>query len=353
MIILLGIAPKQLALTEVALLEERVSTLLRAHRNGQHLVIIDRLAGHWLLNNVPLLQNDRSTLQKIIQDITQTGNLPNQTPYLIRITGSGEQFFYEKPRFINLPLDFQKFDDILLKPIFLVEDISADGGAYEAIFRNMPGLLQSFVVSFDRMHGGGSGVQKVAKEKILEGRIVYAVVDSDKEAPVSSDRRFRDMKRLQAETRWPLYFFDVTPCREVENIFPLEVIGMIPQLKNSQCYKILLTIDDLEREAGCKFQERLFIHFDMKNGADLTKPEGRLSADERAWIASKLEMAGIDPYNSPVIGFGPNLLSQLFGHGICLDEFRKSIRTASWQKHFAPFIEKMMWAFIAPKPQRT
>ena len=323
MIIRLDFEEGMLAQIDMVLLEERVSLILRAHSQGIHLVTISRAAGRWIEGNVQLNQKDRSTLKRLIDEIAQSGGLIRQAPRFLRIGMPKTLLQLEKGGAIGLPIDHDLFDRILGRPAFVVEDSQSDGKVYKLVLEKRALKRLGLRSAFETYHGGGQRSLEVASDTARDGRIVYIVLDADKLTPVSPELKREKLREMHTRAQKPpLLFFDVTPCRELENIFSPDVLSHIaksdPQ-RDTLCK--LVEIDKIEKANGVTQQERHWLHFDFKSGLSKMAYD-RSSKKEREWIS---EPACYGKIKSRSFAFAG--LRELDGAGLFgLSGMRESIR---------------------------
>lgn len=197
MIINMGLSVEELRKISTHFLEDRISGLLHAHQRGYHLLILDRICGRWLLENLSFSKRESALIEQLILEITQTGNLRKNASIYIEICPPSLGGLITNTNKIFLPLDHKNFYEILEKPVFIVEDIDADLKLYEALISHFSQEINISSYRYEAYHGGGSGVERVSKSKILEGRIVYSILDSDKISPSCADSKYNHFHRLK------------------------------------------------------------------------------------------------------------------------------------------------------------
>jgi hypothetical protein len=353
MIIALDLLPVQLAGIEKDLLQDRMSALLRAHRLGCNFVVTTRETATWLLNHMILLERDKSTLKRILNDVTQNGALLRGTRRLIRIDEPQTALQVINGQEYRLPIDLYQFEDIINKPAFVIEDIQNDLGIYEFVFRNMPAPFNGFPLGYEVIHGGGQNTFTVAAAKASEGRIVCVVADADCKSPFEMDQRRQTISETIAKSEWPFLFHFLTPCSELENLFNLEVLFHLKQIRTSGTFATIQRIEVEERRLKLNSSESFRLYFDMKNGISEKTVERMSGASGRSWITERLQLAGIRSSNASLLGFGPNIVRQVLNSNKCMAEFRRMVRSPEWQEVFGDFVIGIMWTLAAPLAQRT
>lgn len=228
----------------------------------------------------------------------------------------------------------------------LIEDIESDGGLYQFLLHNHCSLHGCAHVSYDLRHGGGENLPKVFEHEINEWRIVFGIVDSDKNSPLTSNRKLLALRSVAERRAWPLAFVGSPPCREAENIVPFAVVMTLPSGNRNSSNRILSQVARSEAVAGHASEERYLLFFDLKEGLIVEK-FSKLPEEERAWIEGKLNLAGVDPYNQGLTGYGDKLIRQIFEQNEFASELRRMTQQNSWRTVFASFIETLVWPFAA------
>jgi hypothetical protein len=356
MIVHFDLEEDRLAAIRKPLLQERVSSILRAHRSGAHLVIVSRQTGKWLAKNANkiLLDADRSTLHRLLQEITQSGDLVRRAPKLLRIGAQDTILGITDDRIIELPIDYEQFERILERPALVIEDIVSDGKVYEAVFQALA-KKKGFWPAFEAVHGGGNRAMTVALYKVREGRIVHVVLDSDKATPFSPDTKIARIQRLPKKHRnWPLLFFDVTPGRELENILTVEVLALAAKTDTAKAtLKHIKEISQREAESEIAPQCRYWLYFDFKSGLKKQHITGRVNQKEKEWIESRLRLANLNRDLLPLAGLGKSLAVEVMQCVEWRNHFRRAILSNDWQSVYGEFVSKIVWTFAAPQQQRT
>jgi hypothetical protein len=353
MIIFLDLSPVDLSNVDSEFLADRVTAVVRSHRRGHNLAICTRATATWMLQNLSLIGSDRSALQRISSDVTQNGDLIRRAARLLKVSRPGTPFGRINDKTIQIPLDYPFFESVVSQPILLVEDIGSDLPVYAFMLQNVSVGGTVLPVSFEPAHGGGESITQVAELKAREHRVIYAVADSDRMWPEAASFKEASLHKAQTRTNWPLLFYSVTPCHEIENAFDLNVLYHLPAVRGVASYSSLIKIHDAECALEVVEAERYRLFFDMKHGISAERLSSIADERVRSWIIKKLALPDSCPSEAVLPGFGPNLLSEVLKSGECLDEFRKTIRSRSWQQVFLPIISDMAWTFVAPRQQRT
>lgn len=326
--------------------------LLRAHRKGSHLVVLDRRVVSYLIRRNGQSESDIALLNRISSEYTQNGNIYNKSKRFIDIVYDG----LSKPlddRIINLPFRDLNNSNVLSDALFVTENISADGFIYEFIINSTKDILGLSSVNFELQHGGGDDIDKVVAYHVGKKRIVYSVIDSDRDSPngiVSG--KLRRLENLG--DKWPLAFVDHAPCRELENILPEELIFSIPSGKFNQTNKILQNIIEKEDNNKCYCKERYHLYFDFKKGINIEIYK-TLSESDKKWVKDKLSLVSneVMELTIPISGYGENIVEQIRSNGQHTSMLRSLIRQNRWIELFSDFVSDLGWVFVANRPVRT
>lgn len=325
-----------------------MSDLIRSHRLGHHLVVIDRAAAAWIRGNVDLSGADAAMLVRIAQNFAQTGDLRRRARVYVNLTTRPERNLTVSENSIFVSIDRLSDYRILDRAVLLIENLDADGDLYDHLFRNHCDLHFCNNVSFDRHHGGGADLPTVFGHLARDFKIVCAVVDSDRRSPLTAAEKESVLARVKQEANWPVCFFSTTPCHESENILPMSLVMELPSGIRNRTNGILLQIDAEERAHGERLEEKYWLFFDVKEGLTREKFEGMTQAD-RDWVATKLQYAGVDPLTENLTGYGDRVIRQVFAENRFQGDLRKLTRHGDWRHVFSAFLEDIVWALVASR----
>jgi hypothetical protein len=241
---------------------------------------------------------------------------------------------------------------ILEKSMLLLENVDSDGDFYAFILDNHSAFYSCDHLSFECYHGEGYDLPKVLTRLIQDGRIVFAVVDSDRYAPCSKELKVAQLSKISDELNWSLSFSSTPACREIENMIPMNIVLKLPSAVGNSANKIHLAIEEAESALALSDHELFWLYCDLKEGLHPDKLS-KLAVDEREWICTKLNFAGIDPKERAISGYGEKVVKQLFADGRLLGELRDLTRHRSWRNVFSSFFEDLAWVFIATPRTRT
>lgn len=350
MIIRFGIPPLSLAATPHQHFVDAIRELLRSHRIGHHLAIIPRDTATWLLENISLNSQETATLKKVRSDYTQSYQLLSACLSYIDLV-------------IDLPLSSDDSCipiktanakiEIFDKATLLVEDMPTDGAVMDIILRVARTYIGIPNVSFKIEHGSGQRSPVILSSLLRENRIVVSIVDSDKFSPESNESILVDrMKQSASNRRHGLAFCFPLPCRETENLLPIDVYREIFPGKYSTLIATLLAFDDKEREEGIPTDQRLLQYVDMKFGVSRHLAGAEMSAADRAWLDQKCHLV-VCPHFRGSPWFGDQILKRLLETGAAVELLRQEMRSLNWRASHLPFFEQICWFFAAARRSST
>jgi hypothetical protein len=335
----------QLLELSVELLADPISGLIQAHRSGTHLVVIDRQCASWLHENVDLSKRDKAMLERMAQEFTQSAGLRRKAKAYVRLTADRTQDLLVQDREINIALEKLTQYRLLEKSILLVENIETDGRLYEFLLHNHSDLHSVRHIALDRHHGGGDDLPKVFAKLATDRRIVCAAVDSDKNCPQSANPKIGKLLRLGAELNWPFALAISPPCREAENLIPMEIVMALPSGFRNATNQLMLDITKAEANNGDPVENQYWLHFDTKLGLRVEKLK-EMSPAEQQWISGKLRFANCDPTLQAVDGYGDRVLFQLLAENRFMKDFRTATRHENWRRTFSAFLDEFIWLFL-------
>lgn len=338
---------------DTSLLSSAVTELLRCHRYGHHLLVINRRLSRSLLSELTLSAADRAALERIGQEYTQSADLLRRSPLYIVVKLDAQVPMRNVGSAIEISIATISEPYLLDRVVLIVEDSESDGRMYELLLDNLRDRLKVPPLNWEIIHGGGERTASVLSDKIDDRRIVCTIIDSDRSAPshdpvVKSSR----LKRIAAEQSWPLSIVATLPCREIENLIPLDVVRYIPTaVQRSDTVQNLILIETAEARGGVDHRERFWLHFDVKEGLSNETLQRLASEGDRNWIHEKLQLIGINPMSFRIEGFGTRVVPQVLDDNQLCAAFRRSVRTNQWWDVFGDCFAELMWACVAARRQ--
>jgi hypothetical protein len=230
--------------------------------------------------------------------------------------------------------------------ILLTENIENDGNVYEFLLHDHCSLHNVSHVSFDRQHGGGDDLPKVFDHLIQNHRVVCATVDSDKDSPSSTNQKLEKLLRMKQITNWPFGIVTSPPCRETENLIPMDIVMDLPSGFRNATNQLMLDVVKAEAGNGDPLENRYWLYFDTKLGLR-TERFRRLAKLDEQWILGKLQHTTIDPTTRDIGGYGERIISQLFAESKYIKDFRTATRHQNWRYVFGTFLDQIVWLFVA------
>jgi KaiC/GvpD/RAD55 family RecA-like ATPase len=134
MILYLGPTINELQQVPADVLENAVHELLRSHRLGHHLVVVDRKVASWILKNVTLSDPEAASLTRIASEYTQTADLVRRASVFVSITCDSVGRHSRRHNAVFVPLAEVARPYFLDRAVLAVEDSVSDGGIYALIF---------------------------------------------------------------------------------------------------------------------------------------------------------------------------------------------------------------------------
>jgi hypothetical protein len=341
--------PAELLSCNTQSLEIAISELLAAHRCGYHLVVMNIRVSEWFKKNVVLNSSDAALVHQIGKQYAQFGEIHHIASAFVSIVAKGA--LMREGRKIVVPIEKISQTNLTERSVLLAENSKRDGELYRFISRAVARDCRVPNIDMELQHGGGADLPNVFVERMNDSRIVLAVVDSDKDSPFCNKKGM--LAKLETAWRnngfWVGGFFVMTPCRELENVIPMNVILLEGSICDNGFKKILFDIEEAERaKLDFKYATRLWLFVDLKNG--LTSPsEMRFSNEHsKSWYVAKLRRFC---EVIPVSGFGDHLIDVVLAKKTV--EMREELKRRDWKDHFLPFFKEMCWVFCSAKKQIT
>lgn len=244
--------------------------------------------------------------------------------------------------------------ELFAKTALVVEDEITDGAFYAFLFSNLRDVIGVPSVSCEWLHGGGERTLDVARNRVRDGRIVTVIVDTDAHSPACPrPEKLRSLELLASQERWPLIFVHPTPCKETENLIPLDVVEMLEGAADrANELQFLRNIQDGERAERAEPRTAYWLYFDIKNGVDHLYVAG-LHAAAKEWTASKISYARLTSEEFDFGGFGNHVVPQVMRQNALSARLRDCVRRRDWLHVFGEFIAEVMWPCVCGVRQFT
>lgn len=346
----LCLSEDDISLIEPGALSEGISEILRAHRFGHHLFVIDRKLGDWLNNNLPLNDADRAILRRIISSYAQFGNLRDRAHIYACIKGNDSPISCDK-NVIYFPFSLISKPYLLDRTALITENSANDGKLIHEIISNVARRSGLGKVSFELVNGGGTTVEAVASNLIDDGRVMSIVLDSDhympkKEVPAS----IRRLNGLSQGKEWPFVFSSSLPCREIENLIPMNVVENLScSVEKKKVFEALKKIASNEHTLHDSVRSGSFWrYFDTKKGLDKAKIL-ELPPAEQEWLSARLKLCDSDGVGA----ISERIVQTLLADGRAMMEFVTEVVKPEWWHEFGTCFSPSLWAGVAAQRVRT
>lgn len=332
-------------------LSDLVCELLRAHRRGDHLLIIPRAECDWLTGNLDLNDREKATLSRIRRDFAQAGSL--RAKALLRMKIDVSHVGPPVRDGNKLVLGVEEALRIDFAPVQLViENSEYDGRLYLGILKGLKDKVDAPAIEFEVRHGGGQTAYHVWRQQIEARRIVALLVDSDRSHFTDPEKiDVLQARSLAAEMQWPIAFAHCLPCREIENLLPISVLEKLPfGLDKAHQIECLKRIEAIERNGNVPCDQRFILYYDLKRGCGDLPLEERFSASTAKWWRSKMAQGGSDAHFT---GFGNNVVRYILENSAILHTFLRQIKSDSWWIMYQELFLFLLWLGFAPRRYAT
>lgn len=353
MIVYISMMPAEMATVDQSMLTLAIAEVARAYRRGNHLMIIPRSTGQWLIDNLPLSSADASAVREIAASYAQLGSILSVARTYIEIsTLKSERIESSRQTIIRLCLKDIINGDLLSPSVLVVEDNDSDGRFYEYVMENVKDKFKVPKLKLEIRHGGGSRTIGALKSSLKMQRVAVCIVDSERVSPFDP-RKCPTVKihREIAATGAVAFCVVTPPARELENLIPLPVLAELP------CASSTLAMRHLDRIAASELplntNDRFHLYFDMKKGFKSGVASTLPSVQCRKWMEERLSIISKDTNEVSILGFGEKVISQIFHRNVHQARLRTHIRHESWIEIFHTFLTETIWFFCAGSAQRT
>lgn len=323
------------------------SELLRAHRHGSHLLVLERRIADRLLT-LELSQSDRALLARLGAEYTQTGGLHRSSPMYIALANTFERKIEAVASAVHVGLGAIHSTRILEVPVLLVENLSTDGWLIEQLLGVAALHAGRGAMAVDPQHGGGDDIHNVFRTLLQRKKLVVAVVDTDKNCPDGvANGKLDRLNAVLAANDWPMATAMSIPCRETENLISLDVLLAIPSAIGHATNTILLQIANVEAHGGVAADALFYSYFDIKLGSS-SQSALKMAEPERDWVTQKIRLGGVaGDWDLP--GYGSRVIHQIMADGTHIGRLREMVRSKQWSGSFASFFGFLFWYFISAR----
>lgn len=343
-----GLSTSQLKVLDKKLLGSALIELLRSHRLGFHMLVLERHTVKALVELLEFGQEDGALLTRLSNEYTQFGNLTKNANIYVELTD--QSYVRKTPKSIHFPITKISHTHVGNPTSLIVENIDNDGYVYDFVLHNMKSYLGIPQLNLELVHGGGEDIIKVFDKHLRNDKIVCCVIDSDKSYP-THEKCYKHTKLEKLYSNDHLAFVGSPPCREIENILPHSVIKLLQCVNCSNRNEVLHKIAEAELRLGYHPNQLFWLYFDIKKG--LRFDDRQLSEETKKWLADRLSEAEIDENDFVITGFGERVISLFKDHNEAQAEFRKCVRTTPWLDVYQSFFSQLGWWFVSSRPLRT
>jgi hypothetical protein len=164
----------------------------------------------------------------------------------------------------------------------------------------------------------------------------------------------KDYIEIAESIPWLLSFILSPPCREVENMIPLEALLFVAAGNaEKRAAQILDKINQAEQLVGTSESRLFYLHFDMKSGYSPEYLARIADSHTRNWVISGLKKGDLDPHSDYLSGFGQNLIKRVGESSSALEVLHGQIRSSRWKSVFFDFLDDLSWICAGPAPSIT
>lgn len=353
MIVSLELAADDIYRYNVGDIESAIEELLRSARLGYHIAIIPTTIARAILDVVSLGAKHRAFLEKLALEYPQVAALRRSVSAYVRVTSRFDIPAVSQTA-IDIELSLLSFPHTLERTVVVVEDCESDGRFYRQALAALKGKLGFSTHNAEYVHGGGERLWEIAKQRITERRIVVIVADSDRATPYdSASDKVKRIKSKLKECDWPLVRLIELPCREVENIIPVNVVRMLRcATGRDSSLDFLHRIHAVEDKLCCGSNDKFWLYFDVKNGFKLSD----LRHGERNPAAQWQKQRVVDPDSGTILeieGFGSHVIDQFNQSNEAIASFRQHVFSSDWFSIFGNHIRELSEFTAATNPQRA
>ncbi len=313
----------------------RVENILRAHREGKHIVHLDSDSGSRLLKSGTLSAIESGTLRSIISRRPEIGGLKNQLSYYMEIhhASHGDPIVEQRGKQTVIKTPSAWFDDSSMsQPAVLLTENQTDATLLERLTYALLALkgYRGLRLSLEPRGGGGSTISKEQEALQAQARISLCVVDGDLYCPSGSVGNTAAGLLAVCINCPSFQTHFVISARELENLIPTRLFEAAFSRKGAT--SLARSLDRLQLlESHVQGEWRLFVdlkeglrycdinHYKRNKGAAawefIDTLVGHIQANSKTRVpacpnAGQCEDRASCP-SIPVPGLGPNALGEV------------------------------------------
>lgn len=279
-------------------LDEVVTRLVKAERDGDHLLVVNPDSAERLLKLGDFGGWVRSTLIDVLQKFSQRMKYIKEKkyPYLIISSVSSQEIDMLSSG--NIIVGYRKLSQskILDRPIFLLEGPEVDGFVFDAYIDIIKRRLQMGELSYQKRSGGGGSTWLNLKNYMKEFYIIVCVCDSDRITPFSGKGdTARAVDQGMRQEGCKLSVFCITPNKEVENFIPFSIARQLFESDKDSERKISKLENLLIQQEGSTLSDCMWSFYDTKKGVRKKKLLAVETCDRaNPWIRKKYKIERFD-----------------------------------------------------------
>lgn len=341
------------AMSEIpeAELKAALVELLRARRMGFHLVVFDRESANYIICNIKMNDEDLAIMRRVMNDYTQIHGLKSVLKTYIKIVYGPPSTIRRIADRFEVSLDCLYRFGFLSSTILLTENLHTDGKIISYILQEYARRSNFFPLSFELANGGGEAINHNFSHHLEQNRICVCVIDSDYDSPIDNCKiKERKCRSIFESLRSCIGCMVVLPCREIENMMPLEVFDLV--FPGVRLRNIILKIET--EESRCNEATIPYKYYvDLKYGIRHERINGLAHEHSVSWIEQKLNLAGFDHRTIYEVGYGEHIIQNILASNAALNQINKSIQSHAWRQHFGSIMLEIISWIVGGSKLRT
>lgn len=350
MIIFLDIVEADFAAESNERLASAVAEYARAQQKGRHLIVARRETAEWIASLDGISERDRSTFRGISSRFTQYGRIFEIAAFYLHIkkTGKKEIDIFE----YHAEADFCELaEGMYLDGSKLIAEDIRDGRIYIDIMKWLVPHTNVPNIYFDVHSGGGDSIFRDVEYQLAQRKICAVIIDSDKRHPKGNvTPKRKALVKLRNSSKFGVMELAVLPCREIENLIPIDAIRELScaEQRGDSIRRLIMIIDADKKKESMK--ECFWSFFDCKNGIDLQGVQSPDRVDEKEWIEEHLKViGGIEKID----GFGDKITSLLVENGGAIQLLKLDILNKKKREQLLDTFSTILWFGAALPPRIT
>lgn len=352
MLISVNFEPEEVALLSVEVLTEFFSELLRSSRLGHHRVVIPRQIAVWVETQVPLSAIDRAHLTRLRSEYTQLAGLVSSARIFVQVVLGADLSIEEGGRVVRIGLEKLLSGQFLQRTVLLLENASSDGRMLQEILMHEAKRRSFGEFSFFVANGGGSGTAIELSRLAAEGYFLVCICDSDLLVPGGARSATCNKVMTEASKIAVPGVVAATPCREIENFLPIEVLEVLYGATRASACSSLKSV--FANQKSVPSGDCVWLYLDLKLGIQKGKLRLVCNTPEKlAWASAKFGLVEDDLEDFVLEGLGESIVEDFLNSGVARAEFFKFTRSQYWSRYFENWVELLLWGVCSRKEVRA